>query len=63
MKMGMMTMEQSLSNLVRAGVISFEMAVSKSSKPEELQRILAGAGAMGAVGQKVATGTGTKAMR
>jgi twitching motility protein PilT len=63
MKMGMMTMEQSLSNLVRAGVISFEMAVSKSSKPEELQRILTGAGAMGAVGQKVATGTGTKAMR
>lgn len=65
MKMGMMTMEQSLANLVRAGVISFEMAVSKSSKPEELQRILAGAGAMGNVGPKVGTGagTGTKAMR
>lgn len=65
MKMGMMTMEQSLSNLVRAGVISFEMAVSKSSKPEELQRILAGAGAMGNVGPKVGTGagTGSKAMR
>ena len=44
MKMGMQTMEQSLANLVKAGVISFEMAVSKSSKPEEMQRILAGAG-------------------
>ncbi len=65
MKMGMMTMEQSLANLVRAGVISFDMAVSKSSKPEELQRILAGAGAMGNVGPKVGTGTvtGTTAMR
>ncbi|MBE9127638.1 MULTISPECIES: type IV pilus twitching motility protein PilT [unclassified Coleofasciculus] len=47
MKLGMQTMEQSLSNLVKQGVISFEAAVSKSSKPDELQRILAGAG-MGA---------------
>ncbi len=43
-KMGMQTMEQALANLVRAGVISFEVAVSKSSKPEEMQRILQGAG-------------------
>jgi twitching motility protein PilT len=40
----MQTMEQALANLVRAGVISFEVAVSKSSKPEEMQRILQGAG-------------------
>jgi twitching motility protein PilT len=37
-------MEQALANLVRAGVISFEVAVSKSSKPEEMQRIIQGAG-------------------
>ncbi|HEY9615059.1 MAG TPA: type IV pilus twitching motility protein PilT [Allocoleopsis sp.] len=54
-KMGMQTMEQSLANLVKTGQISFEAAVSKSSKPEELQRILAGAGsAMGNMGAKVA---------
>jgi twitching motility protein PilT len=50
MKMGMLTMEQSLANLVRVGAISFEMAASKSSKPEEMQRILNGAGSMGPVG-------------
>ena len=56
MKMGMQTMEQSLANLVRAGVISFEMAVSKSSKPEEMQRILAGSGGPGVMpAAKVAT--------
>jgi twitching motility protein PilT len=54
-KMGMQTMEQSLANLVKTGQISFEAAASKSSKPEELQRILAGAGsAMGNMGAKVA---------
>jgi len=60
MKMGMQTMEQSLANYVKAGVISFEVATSKSSKPEELQRILAGAG-----GGPVAMGTkvGAKATR
>jgi twitching motility protein PilT len=60
MKMGMQTMEQSLANYVKAGVISFEVATSKSSKPEELQRILAGAG-----GGAVAMGTkvGAKATR
>jgi twitching motility protein PilT len=54
MKMGMQTMEQSLANLVRTGAISFEMAASKSSKPEEMQRILAGAGGgIGAMPAKV----------
>ena len=46
MKLGMQTMEQALANLVKQGVISYEAAVSKSSKPDEMQRILAGAGAM-----------------
>jgi twitching motility protein PilT len=52
-------MEQSLAHLVKAGQITFEAAVSKSSKPEELQRILAGAGsgAIGNMGAKVAPGT------
>ncbi|MGQ4645759.1 PilT/PilU family type 4a pilus ATPase [Lyngbya aestuarii] len=54
MKMGMQTMEQSLSNLVKAGVISFETAVSKSSKPDELQRILVGAGGSGTAAGRTA---------
>lgn len=39
-KLGMQTMEQALALLVNGGVLSFEQALSKSSKPEELQRIL-----------------------
>lgn len=54
MKMGMQTMEQSLSSLVKAGVISFETAVSKSSKPDELQRILVGAGGSGTAAGRTA---------
>lgn len=42
MKLGMQTMEQSLANLVKNGVISFEEAISKSGKPDELQRLVAG---------------------
>ncbi|WP_083799117.1 type IV pilus twitching motility protein PilT [Coleofasciculus chthonoplastes] len=59
MKMGMITMEQTLANLVKQGTISFETAVSKSSKPDELQRILGGAGGMaaGAKGGKVGAKT------
>jgi twitching motility protein PilT len=44
LKMGMMTLEQSLAHLVKTGTISLEMAASKSSKPEEMQRILTGGG-------------------
>ncbi|GAC1459767.1 MAG: type IV pilus twitching motility protein PilT [Chamaesiphon sp.] len=39
-KLGMRTMEMTLSDLVKSGTISFEAAMSKSSKPDELQRIL-----------------------
>ncbi len=42
MKLGMHTMEQALANLVKTGVISIEEAVAKSSKPDELHRLLAG---------------------
>nr|ABG54264.1 type IV pili twitching motility protein [Microcystis aeruginosa UWOCC MRA] len=45
MKLGMQNMEQGLANLVVSGVISFEEAISKSSKPDELQRLVAGSGA------------------
>ncbi|MBW4544232.1 MAG: type IV pilus twitching motility protein PilT [Symplocastrum torsivum CPER-KK1] len=53
MKMGMQTMEQSLANLVRSGQISFEMAASKSSKPDELQRILAGSASSANISARV----------
>ena len=40
MKLGMQTMELTLANLVKAGVITIEEAMSKSSKPNELQRLI-----------------------
>ena len=46
-KLGMQTMEQALSNLVKTGAISMEEAVAKSAKPDELQRLVAGAGMSG----------------
>jgi twitching motility protein PilT len=39
-KLGMQTMEQTLSNYVKSGVLSMEEALGKSSKPEELQRLV-----------------------
>ncbi len=44
-KLGMQTMEQALANLVKTGVIDIEEGIAKSSKPDELQRLVAGAGA------------------
>lgn len=43
MKLGMQTMEQSLANFVMSGAISFEEGMSKSAKPDELQRLVSGA--------------------
>jgi twitching motility protein PilT len=43
LKLGMQTMEMTLSNMVKSGLISFEAAMSKSSKPDELQRLIGGA--------------------
>lgn len=40
MKLGMQTMEQALAVHVKSGAISFEEGMSKSSKPDELQRIV-----------------------
>ncbi|NJL88723.1 MAG: type IV pilus twitching motility protein PilT [Coleofasciculaceae cyanobacterium SM2_1_6] len=45
MKLGMQTMEQALAGYVRSGTISFEAAMGKASKPDELQRLLGGAAA------------------
>jgi twitching motility protein PilT len=41
-KLGMQTMEQALANLVMSGSVAFEEAISKSGKPDELQRIVSG---------------------
>jgi twitching motility protein PilT len=41
-KLGMQTLEKVLSDLYKAGSISFESAISKTSKPEELQRLMGG---------------------
>ena len=42
-KLGMQTMEQALANLVKTGTIAMEEAIGKSSKPDELQRLVGGA--------------------
>ncbi len=39
-KQGMQTLEKALSDLYKQGLISFESAIAKSSKPEELQRLI-----------------------
>ncbi len=44
-KLGMQTMEQALAGFVRAGVIDIEEGIAKSSKPDELQRLVGGVGA------------------
>lgn len=43
-KMGMQTMEQGLGVMVRNGKISLEEGLAKSSRPDELQRLLASKG-------------------
>ena len=39
-KLGMQTLERVLANLYSAGSISFEAAMSKTSRPDELQRLI-----------------------
>ena len=39
-KLGMQTLEKVLAELYRKGDISFEAAMSKTSKPDEIQRII-----------------------
>lgn len=42
-KLGMQTLESALANLYKSGQISFDAAMSKTSKPDELQRLMGGA--------------------
>jgi twitching motility protein PilT len=46
MKLGMQTMEQTLAQMVIGGIVSFEEAISKSAKPDELQRLVSGAASL-----------------
>ncbi len=51
-KLGMVTLEKVLANLYQAGTVSFESAMSKTSRPDELQRLISGS--VGAPGAKAA---------
>jgi twitching motility protein PilT len=51
-KLGMQTMEMALAKLYQDGKVSWEAAMSKSSKPDELERLIGPAPQMGK-GQKV----------
>jgi twitching motility protein PilT len=42
-KLGMMTLERVLSDYYKQGLITFESAMSKTSRPDELQRLIGGA--------------------
>jgi twitching motility protein PilT len=53
-KIGMVTLEKVLADLYRSGIISFESAVSKTSRPEEFQRLM-GSGPVGNGGSKYAS--------
>ncbi|MBW4537731.1 MAG: type IV pilus twitching motility protein PilT [Myxacorys chilensis ATA2-1-KO14] len=51
-KLGMQTLEKVLADLYKAGTISFEAAMSKTSRPDELQRLIGGAPATSNAGVK-----------
>jgi twitching motility protein PilT len=41
-KLGMQTLERVLADQYKAGLITFESAMSKTSRPDELQRLIGG---------------------
>jgi twitching motility protein PilT len=55
-KLSMQTLEKVLADLCNAGTISFEEAMSKTSKPDELQRLVGGQGAPATGNRKAAAG-------
>lgn len=55
-RLAMQTLEKVLADLYKAGTISFEAAMSKTSRPEELQRLIGGAGASAGGKQAAAAG-------
>lgn len=63
-KLGMQTLEKVLADLCKAGTISMEAAMSKSSKVDELQRLIAGGTPpAAAAGVKPGVNTGTYVKR
>ncbi|WP_421655516.1 type IV pilus twitching motility protein PilT [Leptothermofonsia sp. ETS-13] len=46
-KLGMQTLEKVLADQYKAGLITFESAMSKTSRPDELQRLIGGSSPMG----------------
>jgi twitching motility protein PilT len=58
-RLSMQTLEKVLADLYNAGTISFEAAMSKTSRPEELQRLLVDKGP-GAAKEKQAAATGRR---
>jgi len=58
-RLSMQTLERVLADLYKAGTISFEAAMSKTSRPEELQRLLGG-GPNGAASEKQAAAAGRR---
>lgn len=61
-KLGMQTLEKVLADLYKAGTISFEAAMSKTSRPDELQALIGGAAAAAAAKPGVGTGAYAKRM-
>jgi len=49
-KLGMQTLEKVLSDQYKSGLISFEAAMSKTSRPDELQRLIGGSATGAAAG-------------
>lgn len=59
-KLGMQTLERVLGDLYKQGKISFESAMSKTSRPDELQRLIGGSGAAAGAKPGVAASGGVR---
>lgn len=53
-RLGMQTLERALANLYQGNTISFESAMAKTSRPEELQRLVSGSGGTPAAARQTA---------
>ncbi|MEM1311611.1 MAG: twitching motility protein PilT, partial [Cyanobacteria bacterium P01_H01_bin.153] len=58
-RLAMQTLEKVLADLYKDGSISFDAAMSKTSRPDELQRLLEGVGGA-AAGNKQAAAAGRR---
>jgi twitching motility protein PilT len=59
-KLSMQTLEKVLADLYKAGAISFEAAMSKTSRPDELQRLMGDRPTGGAAGNRQAVAAGRR---